>query len=1723
MKLFKKFIALFLVSIIAFNECAPLVKALENLNEQQTKNITNLEEESSSDGLANGTLEIETHLALPIRNTKDCDINLELYLGDTLLASTNINEENGYYVDKSGIDRKDIRVTSYKMDNDGNLLQGYDSTQNIVYYAVNIYNLAKGTYKIKLSGKHFVDFETSVTLDDYSKRVSITNEKGMFAIGDINNDKVIDNKDINEMLKAIQENDITKDLNLDGIVDIADLNYITANIVNEAMGVKIQNTNIILSNENVTLNTNANVVGDINSIFTNDGVVTLEATESDEVKLDLDFAKNNETVEMEEIRINFGSTNVPDDGYVVVETADKVLDPIPIFSNNEMNDIHLFTEDVLEGTRVIDLGGQVAVKKVTIVVVPGKSRLADIAKVEFLNNVKVEPKEPENFYTPKYVEINDKVSEQITVSFESVPNVTGYEIEINGDKMQHVIFQTTYTTFTIEDLKNYVNYEIKVRAVNQEWRSGWSDVYIATPQATRVPPAVDDVFAEPTYAGIDFRWKKMDDTKTYNLYYREVGVDEWTVIREINGNTYSLRNLKASTKYEAYLTGNNDLGEGSESQHMYATTLEQTATIYPKYKLINTYNNATHRTDHIMDVIYTDGLSYRKDQDNNVTDADKWSMADDDYQTYWEKKDWQVNAHSYNGNAPVFVLDNTYKMDEFIVTVPDGYPYSYKYANTNDDVIRYWNTSDTRTSANMTTVQAKIIAKEDKNKRKYYVLKLDEPIEANALQFGLTVTGNGGLIQVAEFKLYEYDSLVDDVAALFLDDLRVELANDVTEEKIQSLRERANIKDNDEYNPYRESILNDLDYAEQLLKDTAKNDVITLNPNISNQYNNHLGFAMTISDYQPLGVSVHEGEQITIYVGNKGNAKIEAVFTQTYAQPSAWSKSVALQNGQNVITVPKIGNATDERGGSVYIRYTTKPDVNNLIKVRVSGGVKIPVLDTTLLTTESAKKDAIKNYINELSEFVSNLPAIYTKAYEGVETSYSYNAKTSALGVTEIVTKYGLWSFSSEAVLNAINTDLTTEEEKINRLYESTEAFDEMMLMFYRHKGLAENAAESINELPKARINIRYMRMFDGAFMYAGGYHVGIEYGSIAGVIQGKKASAASGYFGWGISHEVGHQINQGNLVHAEVTNNVYALLAQTVNDTETSRLEGSGIYDKIYDKVTSHTLGKAQNVFVTLGMYWQLHLAYDDNKTFTDTDSIFARINKYSRDYKVNNKNVNNYKSDDLLILFASMAAGKDLTDYFAVWGIEASETLKNEIVSLNLPKEERAIYYLNDEARRYKLNGGEGILDTTKVVAKIKDTNTLDKRITIELGVTGENNKILGYEIIRNGESIAFVTGDKTEFTDNIGSMNNRAFTYKVVAYDKLLNKTAEVILPEVKIEHDGSVKKDNFTVESNFKGTDEIVDYEDDKLDYKNLSVNNLIDGDLNKGFNGVERIKNLVSNNGNLNMATDNENAYIIINLNTRMSLSGIKYTALVDEDGSLNANTIKKYKISVSSDKVNWTEARVGEFVLNDDNSATVYFMKQGTDSQSQIWTYHDVSYVKIEADGNKTGISGAEIDIIAPPGDNINFTMLDDNSASIGKLAEDYCYLTDGCENKPDGIIKAGSVIIEGTYAGSPALNVLKIADAFDEEKYYGGYQLIFAEVNSDLTVYEVSKGTWLYVMDETEYERMVAESANIRANLYRVTDANTHEGERLTSNSKAVSGLKHYSELGNVTLKNKM
>ena len=127
-----------------------------------------------------------------------------------------------------------------------------------------------------------------------------------------------------------------------------------------------------------------------------------------------------------------------------------------------------------------------------------------------------------------------------------------------------------------------------------------------------------------------------------------------------------------------------------------------------------------------------------------------------------------------------------------------------------------------------------------------------------------------------------------------------------------------------------------------------------------------------------------------------------------------------------------------------------------------------------------------------------------------------------------------------------------------------------------------------------------------------------------------------------------------------------------------------------------------------------------------------------------------------------------------------------------MDYPVETRDIQYINDEARRKKLDAiskndmsSITMADDVAVSASFgtddkgnqvtEKTYLNQKSVPLNISVDKDNDKILGYEIIRKEAAatgfkevpVGFVERNEsniTEYKDVIDSVNNRTFTYKV-----------------------------------------------------------------------------------------------------------------------------------------------------------------------------------------------------------------------------------------------------------------------------------------------------------------------------------------------------------------------
>lgn len=1623
----------------------------------------------------------------------------------------------------------------------GEIIIGGDELQES---RVSFVHLAEGEYTLAVRAEGFAVYSQVISVENRAYAVNLltgfmeqadytegTMHPGVLLIGDVNGDGRIDETDRKELVDAIdgggsarEQGGLITDLNGDGTADLVDLEYF-AKGYHETRDTRAGIERFVpveLISPSVGAGTNveaASVEEALRGLLAQEESVTLTARKPDgsaaaiskDTPVSLEFLLEGagDALMTDGIIIETGGNNPISSGFVTVvytdETGAEQEKTIPVDEEIHylLKDSDIRAERDSRGNIRLHLGSQVAVKKVTLTITGMKNNndLAVISRVEFVNGMEERIPEPEMDIPLNVVAVEGNKS--ISLSWDPCVNVTGYEVMIRQGSRQETRMVAgnalDITSFGGRELTNYQEYQLCVQSVNGTWRSGYSDEVTAVPRPGGKPDKPDNVSAAGNYQSIQVSWKQMKDTLSYNLYYKESSAGEYQKIEGITGNSYTVDGLKDLTEYTVYVTGVNEYGESGPSLSASAVTWDVNPAVMPKYNLIN-IGEKGEAGAHIVSAVT--GVSMQNSPlDTNPGTA--WGTVDHDASSCLYADTWDIGGFNPMGanHGVTYEFDQAYKLDTIAFHDATSRDTGYSYVK-----VRYWDEHGTKHDVQGVSLQRRT----DADGRTYYVIKLPQAVNAKKIQFGIARYVASGTITISEVYFYYYDTLMDEIMSLYEDDLHTVLKSDVTQATIDALRVRINTVDkvSGEYHPDRELLERELQTAEAILKDGNLNAPVTIHSGITTSDVGR-GFG-GLNAWQPLGITAAAQEEIMVYVGHGSRrtgdkTDLQLVATQYHSEAAGVGTVVAsLKVGANKITVPKIGSTSGiESGGALYVQYTGEGS-DDPYAVRVSGGVQVPVLDLYQVTDDSERLARAKTYVEALETYVSRMEAVHGELHGNSGNSqvkYAYSETDCILGASDILLDTMMLSLPAKQILAGAGSG--SAEQKARTILNSMEAMEDMMYLFYQHKGLNANAPESLNQIPKGHLNIRYQRMFSGAFMYASGNHIGIEWGSAPGMVSAVPVTSDSGgryesgeYFGWGIAHEIGHCINQNTYAIAEITNNYYAVLAQAKDNNGSVRFR----YGEVYKKVTSGTQGMASNVFTQLGMYWQLHLAYDKGynyKTYADYaeqlgNLFFARVDTYARNVTAAPAPggialaLAGDRDQDLMRLSCA-AAEKDILEFFERWGMTPNEATRN--YAGQFPRETRAIYYVNDDARVYSLQGGTSSLNNT--VEAVGDGTAASvnagkpNQVDISLSVKGiPEEDVLGYEIVRcmtSGgktvrETAGFATGNS--FSDTVPA-NNRVVWYEITVIDKYLNRSAVKALEPVRTGDDGSLDKSFWTVST------------------QDLTVS---DQEQGTGTDSspcepetVDPAVRMLDNDAQTVYAAEvGGNAEIVMEFNKTLTVTGLKYTAVAGIPGS-------DYEIQVrSGDK--WTGVAQGSFGVSASDSGVIYFSNE---AQEYVSTYTaDAVKLILKAPGGSQ-VSIAELDVLGVTGDNVDFRRTEDGTAVIGRLAEEYQY-GDSAEN----VIPAGSIVFSGSYKGNPAYNVLILYDqsgdivgGTNEAGELVAQQILLADVPAEGDIKNVWNGTWIYWIEPGQQAELEG-IEKVRAELYRVNDAMTNVGQRLVSDS---------------------
>ena len=1596
--------------------------------------------------------------------------------------------------------------------------------------SVRFPELEKGTYLVSVSAPGYITYQQEVEVDSclayriqlYTGKVNFEGRQpGLLKKGDMNGDGKLDKEDADAIIDQIDsaKYDSIYDLNGDGKVDLLDLNYFTDFWLNYE--VQLADVEKLLPIEAIVSEVSEETEirnGSLEQVLTGEGEVSLGLTTNDmitedtPVEVNFDFSRSEEPMMMEGLVVKTprNSDGTSADGAIVAGAVTIVYEDengqqitieesIPDSSTTQSVRVVKGGGAVAEwqnnGELCINLQGMVAVKLVTLRITKtaNTKNLAKISSVEFLNDMESRIPEPE-MNIPTNLQGNPG-NKQFQLTWDRQKNVTAYEVEVSCEGITEYKKVTSNSTliaqFNKDKMVNGKEYTVRVQSLNGEWKSGFSDSISVVPKPNSVPKAPDGVTVVGGYQSLDVRWKELEDTDSYNVFYKKESESEFKKVTGITACYYQITGLESDTKYQVYLTASNELGEGPKSLTAADKTLSglEEAKL-PEYKLINTSNGKGKLSSHIKSAsINSAGQMIDSPLDASGTNS-ALGVFDNDYVSYMYREDWDYGgAYPSIDKGITTEFDQSYSIGMITFAEPIDLG-AYSYVS-----VFYWDANGTRKKAENVTIHTR-----KTDNRNYYLIKFRDPIVTSKIQFGVG-RYNAGIrkITISEVRFYEYDSLEQDIMNLYEDSLHIVLKKEVTAQTIQELQNRLNTVDpvSKEYHPEKESLQKELDMAKQLLETGGLGGVLQVNPMITAANDSQISVG-GMNAWQPLGVSAAAGEEIVVYVGKPGaangaNSNVRLVVTQQHAESTNLSTTMNLKIGRNEITLPKISTTDVEKGGALYIEYTGN-NANDQYAVRVSGGTTFPVLNVYRVSEEERIK-RIQTYIEELSAYVEQIREKHGEVHSGSQNEnvqYSYDRKTCILNTTDIVMDKMMLSIPASQVFDALG-----EGNKEERMETAIRAMDEMLTLFYQHKGLTDSFAEGTdaaviakNHIPYRYLNIRYMKMFAGAFMYAAGNHIGIEWGSTPGMISATPATydengkgTGGKYFGWGIAHEIGHDINQGAYAHAEVTNNYFSVLAQAQDTNNSVRFQ----YDQVFKKVTSGTTGYANNVFTQLGMYWQLHLAYDRGYNYKTYDSyqeifeniFFARVDSYARDAASAPApngialTVDGDRDQNIMRL-ASAAAERDLTEFFIRWGMIPDE--KTYSYAGQFPKETRAIYYVDDEARVYEIEHGTvGTIDGKSVVTAVAEA--VNSTVTVQIDSNADTEIVQGYEITRvfveQGEERREIAGFTREntFIDQVPFAANRVITYEVTAVDKFMNRSELYQTNSVKIGGDGIQDKTHWSITTNMVSKEDqpVEGTEDLPCETTTSTKERMIDYDNLTAFTGT----------------AEGEDPYVILELNQITEVAALQY----------NGQAIGAYTIEISTDGTTYHEVKKGTL---DKTEEMLYF-----DNGKWICTY-DAVFVKLTAVGRSgEEISISELNLYGPSGDNVEFLSAE-GKAGIGVLESDYIY------DETGKAIPAGSIVFTGSYKGNPAYNVVVLYDengqivgGTDENGDLVAHQIVLApELGDKALLGETSEGIWIYWFEPSTNVSAESLPSKVRAELYRVDNALTNEGQRLVSDT---------------------
>ncbi len=854
------------------------------------------------------------------------------------------------------------------------------------------------------------------------------------------------------------------------------------------------------------------------------------------------------------------------------------------------------------------------------------------------------------------------------------------------------------------------------------------------------------------------------------------------------------------------------------------------------------------------------------------------------------------------------------------------------------------------------------------------------------------------------------------------------------------------------------------------------------------------------------GIAALAGEVINVYVeADEGDKLPKLVFAQVYGHWSSWrSGENQLARGLNTFVVPNFVNSSYTvdvlAGCAIYLcnPYTETQQSEN-VKVYIEGGELFPVFRLG---------DDVASYKLRLSEY-ANMVNEYPEKY---------------INVTELVSNHTIMTVRATQA-NTVYLDANPQT--------NLEYWDELICGLLTFDGVQLNENGDYFDIRNLylKVNIRVCQPLAGAAMYAHYEHIGIYAGASENVVINCSSNP-----GWGFVHEIGHMMDIRARRASECSNNMIANYNAVVN---MNMVRNQDYFSSSLQSLTNErTLEKnlwSKNTYNYI-IYWQIESLYL---------GYWGRQDNYYR-----YSSVTGLTNTETQIYYSSLATGIDLSYYFERWGYclngedafvyeKASDAFKTyiiEAIESGLIKQEvKKLWYLDDSQYLYmqnygNLETGAGGCYNQSVSVNIANIYKTGSGYSIMMPTPTNTSAHLGYEILEGNDEAGYEVIGFTytnNFMDTTTYPDGYIPTYKIIAYDRLLNCTSASEKASVSTQEEAVCKigdteysslslalanassDDTITIIANISDTGIVID--------KNITIT--IDDSLGLDFT-IFKI-----GAGNLFSVSSECTLTLVGGENHKLILDGNNLNqagALISSSGTLYINSFVKLQNSINTGTGGAINALAGTVNLNGCefyNNSAQYGGAIGCSEASVKMSLSNVSFSYNHASLN----GGAIYSLCTISIENSTFhnNSSGQNGGAISNYSGGVIKITD-CEFYENESVYGGALYLDGnTTLNSSSLHNNSASVQGGAIYSSGSNTRRYVTINLDSAIYENSalSGGAIYL----NKGKLTILLASIYGNVAQ-TGSNLYQyaGDLIINGNSKMSGKLYYVS-GSITIQTKI